>query len=295
MPWPLGLNTCGPVDEMKLELLLQLGFACVYLDGSVLDAERGPAAVAAVGKYADRIKPWSVHLPILFRGWDDDERQTAAELERLLDRAAEAGVCNATLHLPCYAAWSQGVGDSARGTAHRAMAMGVIRQGAACGLRSGIRLNLENAVHHGGGDACGCCIADSASAREYLAELQADGVGICLDTGHCLLAGQDPAAMIRGLGSLLQETHFNDNCGTVVPGDPYLSDYHRPPGIGKIDWLDVMDALEETGFPHPVVFELGMIQVGGDTYEYLARATYGNWRAFERVRAKRDGRDPAAL
>ena len=56
-----------------------------------------------------------------------------------------------------------------------------------------------------------------------------------------------------------------------------------------------MDALDEIAYPHPVVFEEGMVQVGGDTFEFLARATHDNWRAFERARAKRDGQDAAAL
>jgi len=295
MPWDLGLNTCGPATEERLLTLIRTGFKCAYLGGPVLTPEHFDASRANVLRFTDVLPPWSVHLPIIFRGWDMDEQAVTDELLGLLARAGAFGVSNATLHVPCYARWLGRDPDWDGVAEHRAVVMRVIRRGAAQANELGFRLNLENGSHPGISVAQPCCGHDSESLRQYLDELQASGVGVCLDTGHSLLSGQDPAQMIRDLGPLLQETHFNDNCGVVTPEAPDKSDFHRPPGIGKIDWLAVMDALEEIDYPHPVVFEEGMVQVGGDTFEYMARATFENWRAFERVRARRDGRDPVEL
>jgi len=295
MPWPLGMNTCGQPHESCLPLLIDVGFRYVYLDGTRLEADDLPASHAAVQKHADRLIPWSIHLPILFHGWELDEGQVTERLLRLIGNAAPYGVRNATLHVPCYSRISPEGFDEERVAAHRGKVMRVIRSGAGRGAEVGIRLNIENGMHAAAERRPGCCVASAADLKAYVEAVGAEGVGVCLDTGHAMLSGEDPAQMIRDLGGLLQETHFNDNFGAFPDRDGAECDYHRPPGIGKIDWLDVMDALEEIDFPHPVVFEEGMVQVGGDTFEYLARATYDNWRAFERARAKRDGRDPMTL
>ena len=295
MPWDLGMNTCGQPHDTCLRLLAEIGFKYVYLDGTKLEADDLPESHAAVREHSDRIVPWSIHFPVILNSPDMDEAVVTERLLRLIENAKPYGVSNATLHVPCYARWSEnGVrGESAM--RHREMVMRIIRTGAERARDAGIRLNIENGIHYGSDESAGCCVASAAALRRYLDELDAEGVGVCLDTGHSMLAGQDPAQTIRDLGDLLQETHFNDNFGPFPEGDAIKGDYHRPPGIGLIDWLDVMDALEEIDYPHPVVFEEGMVQVGGDTFDYLARATYGNWRAFERARAKRDGMNPEEL
>ena len=294
-PWTLGMNTCGPPDEPRLQTLIDLGFKCVYLDGNSLERECLSESYAAVQKRAGDLVPWSIHLPILFGGWDMDEAATRERLFRLIEEIAPYHVQNGTLHLPCYSRMSPGGMDLALARPHREAVMRILREGAARADSLGIRLNVENCGMHGQAEPAGYCLATARDVAAFMAHLDCEEVGFCLDTGHAMLAGQDPAKMIRELGGLLSETHFNDNFGVLPNREPMECDFHRPPGIGKIDWLDVMDALEQIRYPNPVVFEEGMVQVGGDTFEFLARATYDNWCAFERVRAKRDGEDPSAL
>lgn len=62
----------------------------------------------------------------------------------------------------------------------------------------------------------------------------------CLDTGHAAVVGQDPAAMLRKLGSRTQVLHIHDNNGIL--------DQHLLPGEGIIDWDDVTGALSEIGY-----------------------------------------------
>jgi sugar phosphate isomerase/epimerase len=107
------------------------------------------------------------------------------------------------------------------------------------------------------------------------------GVGINVDTGHANISGLDPAAMIREAGSLLIETHFNDNFGWMEPVNA-TNDIHRVPGIGTVPWVPVISALVEIAYPNPVIFELGpkFAQDAVDTFIMLA---YHNWRQFEAV------------
>ena len=62
----------------------------------------------------------------------------------------------------------------------------------------------------------------------------------CLDTGHATVVGQDPAAMLRKLGNRTRVLHIHDNDGIL--------DQHWLPGIGIIDWDDVLKAIGEIGF-----------------------------------------------
>lgn len=70
-------------------------------------------------------------------------------------------------------------------------------------------------------------------------------VGICLDTGHANIAGQDIPQMIRAFGTRLHTLHLNDNFGKRSGVN---EDLHLFPGDGNIAWEPVMAALRETGF-----------------------------------------------
>ena len=67
---------------------------------------------------------------------------------------------------------------------------------------------------------------------------------VCIDTGHCNKAtrfGQPgPAEFIRRFGSDISVLHLHDN--------NTLTDQHKPPLTGDIDWNDLMDALDEVGY-----------------------------------------------
>ena len=70
-------------------------------------------------------------------------------------------------------------------------------------------------------------------------------VGICLDTGHANISGQDIPAMIRAYGEQLTTVHLNDNYGFI---SPVYEDLHLFPGSGRIEWNDVFTALKEIRF-----------------------------------------------
>lgn len=72
-------------------------------------------------------------------------------------------------------------------------------------------------------------------------------VGVCWDTGHAHIAGQNQAESIRALGHRLHALHIQDNDGTA--------DQHMPPHFGTIEWAPLMSALREINYPGDFTFE----------------------------------------
>ncbi len=72
------------------------------------------------------------------------------------------------------------------------------------------------------------------------------GLGLCLDTGHALYAGSDPAVLIRRYAGRLRHLHLKDL--SPAPRPPDFWDAVRagafcPVGDGLLDLEDVRDAL----------------------------------------------------
>lgn len=69
----------------------------------------------------------------------------------------------------------------------------------------------------------------------------------CVDTGHALMMGQDPAQMVRTLGHRVRCLHVADNDAK--------HDQHLLPYQGKTDWEDFMSALKEVNYQGSFNFE----------------------------------------
>lgn len=97
-----------------------------------------------------------------------------------------------------------------------------------------------------------CAIDDN---KEYMA--------ICMDTGHSNKAmrfnNPTPADVIRRLGNDIKVLHLNDN--------DTLTDQHKIPLTGCIDWNDVFDALDEIGYDGVYNMELNLRVIGGKNLE----------------------------
>lgn len=81
----------------------------------------------------------------------------------------------------------------------------------------------------------------------------------CIDTGHCNKATRfnnnpTPADFIRSMGKNVKCLHLNDN--------DTLTDQHKPPMTGNIDWTDVLDALDEIGYDGVYNMELNLKHFG---------------------------------
>jgi inosose dehydratase len=89
-------------------------------------------------------------------------------------------------------------------------------------------------------------IVETADELDRLAQHTA--ISFCPDTGHILLAGDDPATVIRSHGQRISYVHLKDvdaDKGSFVPL-----------GTGALDLEDVMQALAEIGYSGWVTVEL---------------------------------------
>lgn len=131
------------------------------------------------------------------------------------------------------------------------------------------------------GDATGLeCIDFFGNIDEFIATFDriaavddfAEYFCVCVDTGHSNKAtrfGQPSAAdVIRKLGSKVEVLHLNDN--------NTLTDQHRIPNTGTIDFKDVFLALEEIGYNYTYNMEINLKQFGDDflveTAEFAIKA-----------------------
>ena len=150
----------------------------------------------------------------------------------------------------------------------------------------GLNITLENLP------ACHLVARSMDQILPVIQNVAMHNLGICLDSGHTHCAGRDVAAEIRKAGRLLWTTHFHDNRGG---GDPLAkiseTDLHWVPGLGTIDWIAVVRALDEIGFKTPVVFEgahMGVKESAAgwiDQLDDVISLTIRNWRAFEQLAA----------
>lgn len=94
-------------------------------------------------------------------------------------------------------------------------------------------------------------IRSAAQLNRLVDALDSRYVGICWDTGHAHIAGQDQPASIREMGHRLHALHVQDNDG--------VSDHHMPPHFGTIEWPSLMAALREINYPGDFTFESHML------------------------------------
>ena len=100
---------------------------------------------------------------------------------------------------------------------------------------------------------------------QFIKDVGADNLGICIDSGHCHLKHLDIAEVIKQCGDFFVETHFHDNFG--------INDNHNPVGIGTINWYDLISMLNDVAYSGEITFEQG---------DYVTN--YKNWElCVERI------------
>jgi len=129
--------------------------------------------------------------------------------------------------------------------------------------KAGIKVSVENGA--GKIPAMRHVSAHCSDLVRLCQEVGAPNIGITLDTGHSNLDSISPADNAREAGQYLLQSHVNDNLGPgggdKWPNDTGIfgDDLHRMPGLGNIDWVAFTDALDEIGWPGPLMFELGIM------------------------------------
>ena len=120
------------------------------------------------------------------------------------------------------------------------------------------------------------CVDFFGDLQEFLGACHAieateykDYFTVCVDTGHSNKAmrfgNPTPGEAIRRLGERVTLLHLNDN--------DTLTDQHKMPLSGCIDWKDVLDALDEVGYQGVYSMELSLKHFGEELMvEYAAFA-----------------------
>ena len=113
-----------------------------------------------------------------------------------------------------------------------------------------IKIALENMFQREkkrkilGADTC----SDPKEFVRYVDELDDEHFVACLDLGHCGVVGEEAYNAIRILGhDRLKALHVHDN--------DYTNDMHMLPGIGKMDWEEIMKALAEIRYDGEFTYE----------------------------------------
>jgi len=88
-----------------------------------------------------------------------------------------------------------------------------------------------------------------ADGLRMIREIGSERLGICLDTGHAHVNGEDLAQVVRDLENVPLHIHIDDNKGD--------SDSHAIPGEGNIDYRPFVRALREINYSGFVSAELG--------------------------------------
>jgi sugar phosphate isomerase/epimerase len=268
--------------ERYLPRLAHFGYSYVHCAG-FMALEHPQLRVVAEECGSLGLRPFSAHGPSVFLPNRADALEEMIGRHReAIDKAAVLGAGRITFH----AASVEGVRDSQTGCFVAEVGPAVFEEMNTVTLRAvarhaaarGMRVALENRDQGQVADYC-----KTVGSLERMIDLAGEpNIGICLDSGHAHTHPDlDCARMIEEAGDLLVDTHFHDNFGQLLDGAMWgngvVNDLHRPPGIGTIDWLAVIDALERIGYPNPVMFEVSL-HTDDDDLDTLLRLTRDNWR-----------------
>lgn len=101
-------------------------------------------------------------------------------------------------------------------------------------LKKGFTLALEN-MRGAGRDADPLIRRFGTEVRDVIALADALQMGVCWDTGHGNISGQNQREAITQIGPRLKMVHLNDNFA--------LDDVHLALFLGNIDWNEVAEGL----------------------------------------------------
>jgi sugar phosphate isomerase/epimerase len=91
-------------------------------------------------------------------------------------------------------------------------------------------------------------VSDTASMLRLIEHTGSPNLGMNFDPSHLFPAGCIAHAVVYQLRDRVYNCHFSDNDG--------VTNTHWRPGKGKIDWVAVMQALQDVGFERNISLEL---------------------------------------
>lgn len=226
---------------------------------------RDRRAAIALAEWLDdtRLRLHSMHAPIAatyangkwqdgftIAAADEDRRKAAVqEFIATLDVAGTVPYDVLVAHCGVPAPYGS-AGDN-----HRGALVKSLEELAPVALRHNVRIAIEVIPNE----------LSTASALVELIEsdIDAAGLGICMDVGHARLMGDVVDAIETCSGHVIT-THLHDNRGR--------SDDHLMPGKGAIDWDATMLAFQKVGYDGVWMFELAIAKERKTILEHAAKA-----------------------
>ena len=108
---------------------------------------------------------------------------------------------------------------------------------------------------------------------QLVSDVNSDNVGYCFDCGHGNVDHVDHVETIHRMGNKLFELHLHDNNA--------IKDQHLPIGFGTVNWLNVIQALNDIGYDRTATFEFFRWPLS-DRKEGIAQAMK-MWNTLESV------------
>ncbi|HUQ88198.1 MAG TPA: sugar phosphate isomerase/epimerase family protein [Vicinamibacterales bacterium] len=222
------------------------------------------AAVALAEWLEDtRLRLHSMHAPIagayangtwkdgLSLASSDDGRRKAAVEETLATLDVAAAVPYNVLVVHC----GVPVPHAGPGDNHRAALVRSLEELSPVAQRYGVRLAVEVIPNE--------LSTPSALVEMIESDIDAPGLGVCMDVGHARMMGDVVDAIETCSGHVIT-THLHDNRGRT--------DDHLVPGKGVIDWDATTLAFQKVGYDEAWMFELAVAADRKPILEMAAKA-----------------------
>jgi len=226
---------------------------------------RDRRAAIALAEWLDdtRLILTSMHAPIAGKyvngSWKDglslasadDARRKAAVDEVLATLDVAAAVPYKLLVVHC------GVPEpyAAPGDNHRGSLVRSLEELSPVAARYGVRLAIEVIPNE---------LSTPSSLVDLIeSDIDATGLGICMDVGHARMMG-DPVDAIEACSGHLVTTHLHDNRGRT--------DDHLVPGKGVIDWDATTLAFQKVGYDGAWILELAVAAEPKAVLEHAVKA-----------------------
>jgi sugar phosphate isomerase/epimerase len=249
-------NTCALTEKLQfgesLELIARAGFDGV--DCSFFDMKGDDSVWNGPGwrEFAKEMRIRAEDLSLVFRQAhapfpsarenEDYNKMIFPRILRSMEAAAILGVENIVVHPVHYGPYWENREEQYR------RSLDFYRELIPYCKEFGIRVCTENMWSRDKART----IRDSLLSRPeefcaFVDELNSPYIGACLDLGHAALVGQEPANMIKRMGTRLTCLHVHDV--------DYLDDKHTLPFTQSLDWEEIAKALGEVGYRGDFTYE----------------------------------------
>jgi D-psicose/D-tagatose/L-ribulose 3-epimerase len=219
----------------------ELGFEQLELNGGTiaLMKEADRRAIVDAAKARNVALSYGIGLPAARDPSSLDEsvrKEGVRFMKTMIDAVSSmgGGMIGGTVH----STWpAKPPADLAGKAAIRARSLLSMRELAPYAHDHGVLLNIEvlNRFEHFLFNVCD-------EAIEFVEEVGSPGLGILLDTFHMNIEEDSFGAAIRKTGKHLSALHIGET-------------NRRPPGLGRMPWKEIREALDAIGFDGPLVME----------------------------------------